>query len=129
MKDREPHIHGSVEFKSNLSIEEVGKIIGDQVFSGAIFEGREKYIYEEVPAIFIDNLMLGFLFVIQGYPGFNDQDGFSLNMTPYFSVANNAKFKRVEKFDVSLDNYLYALLKDRLRNYPHILIIEPLEID
>lgn len=125
MEIKEPHIHGNVNFRTDLTIEEVGKIIGDKVFSGAIFGGKEKYIYEEVPAIYIDNLMLGFLFVIQGYSGFEGEFGYALSMMPYFSVTDNEKIKDVKKYEVSLDNYLYALLKERLQDHLEIQIIEP----
>lgn len=125
MEIREPHIHGSVNFKSDLSLEEVGRIIGDKVFSGAVFGGKENSIYEEVPAIYIDNLMLGFLFVIQGYSGINHESGYWLNITPYFSITNNEKFKDAIKFDVCLSTYLYALLEERLKEYPEIKVIEP----
>jgi hypothetical protein len=125
MKIKEPHIHGSVNFRSNLSIEEVGKIIGDKVFSGAVFSGKEKYIYEEVPAIYIDNLMLGFLFVIQGYSGINNENGYSLNMTPYFSIRSIGKYDVGDFIEVNMDYYLYALLTERLQDHPDIQIIEP----
>ncbi len=123
---KEPHVHGSVQFKSNLPIEKVGEIIGREVFSGVKFGGLEKCIYEEVPAIYIDNLMLGFLFVIQGYSGFDKDSGFSLDMTPYFSVKKLDEFSEVEKYDVDLNNYLYALLTVRLKKHTEIQVVKSL---
>jgi hypothetical protein len=125
MKIREPHIYGNVNFKSDLSIKEVGSIIGEKIFSGATFGGKENNIYEEVPAIYIDNLMLGFLIVIQGYSGINHESGYWLNITPYFSITNNKKFINSIKYDVCLNTYLYALLDERLKDNPEIMVLEP----
>ena len=125
MEIKEPHIHGSVNFKSDLSIEEVGAIISTKVFSGVQFGGKENNIYEEVPAIYIDNLMLGFLFVIQGYSGIDNKFGFTLSITPVFSIGSNKDINISEYIDVNLDYYLYSLLEDRLKNIYDIKVIKP----
>ncbi len=121
----EPHIHGSVKFRSNLEIEEVGRIISEKIFSGLAFGGKEENIYEEIPAIYINNLMLGFQFVIQGFSGLEKSDGFSLDMIPYFSIKKTDKFKNTKSYDVNLNNYLYALLDTRLKGFSNIILEDP----
>lgn len=119
-KKKFPHIHGGVNLKSDLTIEEVGEILSTQVLGGIHLGGKEKNIYEEVPAIF--NSILGYTIVLQGYSGFDHEWGFSLSIIPDFNPG------KVGEYDVNLNNYLCLLLKDKLKDIKDIIVIE-LEID
>lgn len=121
MKDHSkiPHIHGSVNLKSELSLEQVGEIISNKILSGVLLEGKEKRIYDEVPAIF--NGSLGFSFILQGYSGLNHTIGFIFSIVPNFSVRG------AEKYDINVDSYLIALFKEKLKNISEIKIVEDSE--
>jgi hypothetical protein len=59
MKLKLPWFVGYAGMQSNLSLEEVGKILSDRVFGGLEFSGRDLEIHEEVPAIFIQEPIMG----------------------------------------------------------------------
>ncbi|MED1913610.1 hypothetical protein [Brevibacillus laterosporus] len=65
----------------------------------------EDYIYEEVPAVYIKESILGFELVIQGYGG---EDGYILEVRsdPRNSEPNDAKEIRVD-----ITNYISSLLE------------------
>ena len=56
---------GEVTLISELPIEKVGDILGEQIFGGLKFGGKDRRIYDEVPAIFIENGLLGFSVILQ----------------------------------------------------------------
>ncbi|MBN9386289.1 MAG: hypothetical protein J0H74_36355 [Chitinophagaceae bacterium] len=112
-----PFLAGHVALKSDLSIEEVAKILSERLFGGLKFGGKEKEIYEEVPAIFIDPDILGFNIVLQGYPGINEEIGYSLSILPNIHL-DGVTFK-----DISLDDYLIHLLKVVLKDVKEIIVV------
>ena len=99
--DSIPSIWGTLNFYSSLSLENLGSVISDAMFSGLSFGGREKNIYDEVPAIFIDSQPLGLKVVLSG----NDQDGYRLEVQSYFRV------KGVTNERVYIDGYLFEFFK------------------
>lgn len=110
------HLQGGINLKSNLTIEEVGEIISTEVLGGIRLGGKEKNIYEEIPAIF--NAVLGFSIVLQGYSGMDHEWGF------VFSIISNFNTGEAETYEVSMDNYLSLLFKERLKEVHEIKVIE-----
>jgi hypothetical protein len=100
-----PIMKGSVVIKSNLEIEELGRIISNALFSNCTFVGRDKNIYDEVPAIFIDRGLLGLNITLSGNKGITDEYGYSLEVMPK-NIPENIE---IEKINIS--SYLSLLLK------------------
>ena len=105
MSEKVPFIVGYASLKSSLTIEEVGEILSNKVFGGLKFGGKELEIYEEVPAIFIQEPIMGLKIVLDGYSGFDEDSGFNLSVGPWLILEG---FLRE---DVRIDNYLQQLLK------------------
>lgn len=121
VKNSQPHINGMVCLNSDLTIEELGTIIGNKLFAGAVFGGKEKHIYDEVPAIFIKDLIVGNSVILQG----SSQDGYALEIISDFDIRINSHFKEVESYSVNMDDYLYALLEENLKDYSEIEVKKP----
>lgn len=100
-----PYLVGTVAFQSSQTLEEVGKLISERLFGGLKFEGKEEYIYEEIPAIYISELILGLRVILSGYSGFDEEEWFELKLGPLRGVPQNG-----EKYDLSA--YLETLLSD-----------------
>ncbi|MED1786881.1 hypothetical protein P4V47_05060 [Brevibacillus laterosporus] len=100
-----PFLVGTVAFQSNQSLEEVGKLISERLFGGLQFGGKEEYIHEEIPAIYISELILGLRVILSGYSGFGEEDWFVLKLGPLRGVPKNG-----EKYDLSV--YLQTLFSD-----------------
>ena len=64
-----PYFFTDLSFYSDKDIHEAAKMISNQLFGGLPFGGLKDYIYEEVPAIYIDDPILGFDVITQGYGG------------------------------------------------------------
>lgn len=64
-----PYFTCSLVIFSKEDIVGVAKIISDKLVGGIPFGGLEDYIYEEVPAVYIHENILGFELVIQGHGG------------------------------------------------------------
>lgn len=109
------HIIGSVQLKSNLSIQEVGRIISEKVLNGIPLEGLKKRIYEEVPAIF--NEVLGFSVVLQGYTGIDNEKGYWFELIPNFSSDE------IEKEEINISKYLISLLREKLKANTGIQVV------
>lgn len=100
-----PYLEGIVAFQSNQSLEEVGKLISERLFGGFQFGGKEEYIYEEIPAIYISELIIGLRVILSGYNGFDEDERFVLELGPLRGVPQNG-----EKYDLSA--YLETLFSD-----------------
>lgn len=118
MNRQVPFIVGYVSMQSDLSLEALASILSKKLFGGLVFGGRELEIHEEVPAVFIDAPLLGMKIVLDGYSGLNEDDYFTLSISPWVT------FDREDKFDVRLDEYLICLLKDALHDIKNIRVIE-----
>ncbi len=55
---------GSVTFSSPLEIEAVGKLIGEKMFAGLVFEGLDMNIHDGAPTVFIIKPVMGIRFWI-----------------------------------------------------------------
>ena len=113
-----PFIVGYVSIQSDLSLEALASILSEKLFGGLVFGGREIDIHEEVPAVFIDAPLLGMKIVLDGFNGLNEDDYFTLSISPWVT------FDREDKFDVRIDEYLICLLKNVLHDIDKIRVIE-----
>jgi hypothetical protein len=95
-----PFIKATISFQSTLSISEVGAYISPILFGGLKFEGLEKNIYDEVPAIFINDAILGLTIVLSGYNGFGENERYILEISP-----KNLKLKNIFKGEIELEEY------------------------
>lgn len=118
MEKQVPFIVGYVSMQSNLSLEAVASILSEKLFGGVEFGGKELEIHEEVPAVFLDIPILGMKVVFDGYSGFDDENHFTLSITPWNT------FDGIEQVDVRIDNYLICLLKDVLKDTDSIEVME-----
>jgi hypothetical protein len=116
--EKQKHLIGKVKLKSDLSIVEVGEIISDKILGGIVLDGLEKNIYDEVPAIFAQNGLLGFSVILQGYSGKRNDIGFWFELIPNFSEGNS------EVEIINLSNYLTALFKSKITHEEIIVIDE-----
>ncbi|GEB30575.1 MULTISPECIES: hypothetical protein [Brevibacillus] len=116
--DKLPYLVGDVTIKSNLEIEEVGNVISKEILGGLKFGGKEKRIYDEVPALFISSPLLGLSVVLQGYKGFGETEGYVLSILPNDNICD------VEREEFKLDYYLTMLLKSVLKNHDEIEVLD-----
>ncbi|MCP3778977.1 hypothetical protein [Paenibacillus sp. MZ03-122A] len=100
-----PYFTCSLPIESEEDIFGVAKIISDKLVGGIPFGGLEDYIYEEVPAVYINANILGFELVIQGYGG----DGgylLEVNPSPYNESPDDT-----ERVTVEITRYIASLLE------------------
>lgn len=113
-----PFLLGTAAMKSNLSIEEVGKILSNRLFGDLKFEGKEKNIYDEVPAMYIESDIIGLRFVLSGYSGMGENERFVLEINPIHI------FEDIDQKAYRLDSYLTLLLKDVLVDVQEIQVMD-----
>jgi len=107
-----PFLRCGLRIVSDMSIEEVGELISRKLFGGLSFGGKEDYICEEIPAIYIKKQLLGIRIILNGFPGKNG--GYILDLVSDFEYPKNTKYEEVD-----LKKYIAVALGD----------IEGLEID
>jgi hypothetical protein len=115
MKTSIPNHWGIISLKYFGTLEQLAKIISDNIFAGCEFGGLEKGIYEEVPAVFIDSRILGMNIILS--EGMNNHYN--------LEVHGNYKPKGVTHQRVQLDEYLYFLLRDTFIDNNDIEIVKP----
>jgi hypothetical protein len=71
--------------KSDLDIESLGRLISENLVGGLPFEGLEKYIRDEIPAIYINGI-LGCRLILLGFPGEPGDNRSSLVITELGTV-------------------------------------------
>lgn len=97
-----------VYLRSDKSLEEVGKIVSKELFSGLEFGGKDKFIRDEIPAIYIENSVLGLAVILQGVDG----DGvFALDIYPEDHPAQHNKEEVDNSPDLNLTEYVGSLLR------------------
>ncbi|PWV56387.1 hypothetical protein [Chitinophaga sp. S165] len=57
-------IYGSAAMRTHLSLEELAEIISKQLFGGIPFGGKDRSIWEEIPAVYIETPVLGSLVIL-----------------------------------------------------------------
>ncbi|WP_255250376.1 hypothetical protein [Lysinibacillus fusiformis] len=100
-----PYFICFVPILSEEDISGVSKIISNKLVGGLPFGGLEDYIYEEVPAVYIKESILGFELVIQGYGG---EEGYILEIRSYL---RNSELHDAKEITVDITNYIASLLE------------------
>lgn len=115
-----------IVFCSELKIEELGKIISDKILGGAKLDGLEKCIYEEVPAVYTKNGILGLEIVLAGYSGLNKENDEYYNFI--IDDCIQRKINKENKLDnndsYNLSKYLVELFKYEFKDSNIIKNIE-----
>ncbi|PCD82361.1 hypothetical protein CNQ87_17390 [Lysinibacillus fusiformis] len=105
MMKKYPYFICFVPILSEEDISGVSKIISNKLVGGLPFGGLEDYIYEEVPAVYIKESILGFELVIQGYGG---EEGYILEIRSYL---RNSELHDAKEITVDITNYIASLLE------------------
>ena len=122
MKEKSiPDFWGYCKIISQLGLETVADIVSKNIFGGLPFIYGEHSIWEEIPSMYIDSNMLGLLVIIGGYGG---EQGYDVNVQPYGNFDRYLYSNKIKTYRVRLDLYLYHLLKEGLKDYPEIEVIE-----
>ncbi|WP_107942547.1 hypothetical protein [Metasolibacillus fluoroglycofenilyticus] len=103
-----PYFSCSLPINSEENIVGVAKIISSKIAGNIPFEGLEDYIYEEVPAIYINSNILGFEVVIKGYGG---EKGYYLEVN---SHPSNNEPDDADEIDIDITRYIASLLEGTL---------------
>ncbi|NPC91687.1 hypothetical protein HOO54_05400 [Bacillus sp. WMMC1349] len=101
-----PYFKCLLPIKSNKDIHEVAKIISDKLFGGLPFGGLDDYIYEEVPAVYINPPILGLEAVIQGFGG---EKGYTLEVHSY---PGNPEPDDSDEVHVDITGYVATLIEE-----------------
>jgi hypothetical protein len=117
MNSKLPFFVGYASLQSNLKLEEVGVILSEKIFAGLKFSGKELEIHEEVPAIFIQEPVMGLKVVLDGFSGLEQDKYFTLSIEPWIS------FDEAESKTIRLNNYLIELLKVSLKDIKGIVVM------
>lgn len=72
------------------------------------FQGRELAIYEEVPAIFIKDDILGLSIILNGYRGYGKDERYILDIYPRRFTRT---FGKVESKEFDMSEYMERLLE------------------
>jgi hypothetical protein len=109
---------GGVEIHSSFSLEELALIISKEIISGLEFGGKELQIHDEIPCVFIPTLILGLSVEL-------DEITSTDNRRYYILQISNRLFPHIEGTKTELlniDDYLYYVFKESLKDYSNILI-------
>lgn len=100
-----PYFSCSLPIISEENIVDLAKIISSKIAGNIPFEGLEDYIYEEVPAIYINSNILGFEVVIKGY---GEEKGYYLEVN---SHPSNNEPDDADEIDIDITRYIASLLE------------------
>ncbi|MCY7836120.1 hypothetical protein MOB49_03180 [Bacillus haynesii] len=126
MEKKYPYFKCLIPITSNKDIDDLARIISVKLFGGIPFGGMEEQIYEEVPAVFIENPILGFQVVIQGFGG---EKGYTLEVRSHPEIIEPDDADEIE---VDITGYVSTLLEgtdglqiryEELQNMKHYIEI------
>jgi hypothetical protein len=111
---------GSVEIYSELELEDLGKIISEEIFGNIPFVGLLNYVYEEVPTIFIERgSLLGLDVKLFGYKSSAENGRYFLQIMS----GNQLGFKYpVRRIHFSFT--LFQILSSKLKKYNNIKVVQ-----
>lgn len=101
-----PFFTCALSLQSDKSIEEVGEILSKVLFGGLPFGGKDEFIRDEIPAIYINEDIIGLNVVLYGYGG---ENGFILEAYPSFKLEG---LEPGEYDEFKLDRYFTSLLSN-----------------
>jgi hypothetical protein len=99
---------GFVFIQSDLDIEELGKLISQRLVGGLPFDGLDHYIRDEIPAIYIKDI-LGCRLILQGFPG---EMGYNLVLEEGPFPHQLFEKEGQSPLEVDISGNLYWLLQD-----------------
>jgi hypothetical protein len=106
---------GEINLKTKLSILALGDVLSRAVFGGIKFRGLDEEIYDEIPAIYLEENLFGFRIILQGFSENIDTNGFWLNIFPSTAIG--------EDFEtINISNYIKNILINKLSNDIRIVI-------
>jgi hypothetical protein len=112
-----PFLSGQTRMRSDLEIEELGRIISKEILGGIKMGGLEDKICEEIPAIYVEPTILGFFVKLQGTKGLEEDKCYS------FEIEQITRWVKSESYLLPLDKYLLSVFEERLKNYPEIILV------
>lgn len=115
-------LEASIYIKSDKSLEEVGQVLSKKLFGGLPFGGKENFIRDEIPTIYIEPEIIGLEIILIG----DDKDGtycLEINPSDHPVDYNNEETDNLSK--VNFSNYLKFLL----RNVEDLTIMSDEEIE
>ena len=101
-----PFFTCALPIQSDKSLEEVGEILSRVLFGGLPFGGKDKFIRDEIPAIYIDQDLIGLRVILYGYGG---EDGFILEIYPSSHIDS---LQNDEYSEYKLDRYIANILRN-----------------
>lgn len=107
-----------ISFKSNLDILKVGDLLSDNLFGGLKFIGLEKHIHEEVPAIYIDQMVMGLQFILNG----DEKDGYYLEVG-YHPLASKYIQDKDEITFAFFNRGFEQYIRNLMRYLPDLIVI------
>jgi hypothetical protein len=119
-----PDFWGDCQIITSLNLEELADKISNILFGGSPFIHGKNSIWEEIPSMYIESPIIGMLIIIGGYGG---KEGYTLRVEQFGEFGRYIHSNKIKEERIELDLYLFHLLKDSLKNYPEIKIIEPEE--
>ncbi len=114
-KNNTPSFYGIVFIKTNLTLLNLAQLISEKLFCDLKFQGQNKQIREEVPAVFIKGYLMGLSIVLSG----SSDTGYSL------SIKDSLIIKGAKKNRINISRLLYELLKKGFSEKEEIVIVEP----
>lgn len=99
---------GFLFIQSDLDIESLGKLISQRIVKGVPFGGLNHYIRDEIPAIYIDDI-LGCRLILQGFPG---EEGYNLVLEERTFPHEIFKKTAQKPVEADMSGNLYHLLQD-----------------
>lgn len=100
-----PYFYSSLPVISEKNIVDLAKVISSKIAGNIPFEGLENYIYDEVPAIYINSNILGFEVILKGYGG---ATGYYLEVS---SHPSNNEPDDMNEIDIDITRYIASLLE------------------
>jgi hypothetical protein len=115
---------GEYYIKTKLHLEKLANRVSQVLCGGVSFTYGAHSIWEEIPSMYIDKSIMGMLIIIGGYGG---EEGFSVEISQYgeFSRYVYQSGLRESEIKIKLDLHLFHLLKEGLKEFPEIEVVEP----
>jgi hypothetical protein len=93
-----------IMIRGDESLDEVAEILSQEVFSGIRFSGKDLGIFDEVPAVRLEDFPLGLLVVLSGYPG-----KYFLLLQPTHTTSGSFGVQDLKELQIS--NYLATCIR------------------
>lgn len=113
-ENKTPFFHANVSIHTTRSLEELGQAISESLLGGVPFGGKEDYIREEIPAIYISQI-LGMRLILM-----ENDSGESYILTFQSLVHGNYGWPSVH---LPIDDFMELAVKNALKPYRDIKVI------